>query len=76
MQTTHGSRSPRPVSVGLDGNQIGGVEDRLRRRNPPSWVRQAERNRGLRGRAMTAEWQRIKELEREVRELRKANESL
>jgi transposase len=40
------------------------------------WVRQGERDRGLRPGVTTTEQQRIKELEREVRELRKTNEIL
>ena len=41
-----------------------------------NWVRQAERDEGLRPGPTTAEQQRIKELEREVRELRQTNEIL
>ena len=41
-----------------------------------SWVRQAERDAGRRPGPTTAERERIKELEREVRELRRANEIL
>jgi transposase len=51
--------------------KIGCTAETLRR-----WVRQAERDRGLRDGPTTAEQQRVKELEREVRELRKANEIL
>ena len=40
------------------------------------WVRQGERDSGARPGPTTAEQQRIKELEREVRELRKTNEIL
>jgi transposase-like protein len=40
------------------------------------WVRQAERDRGVRPGPTTDERQRIRELEREVRELRQANEIL
>ena len=39
-------------------------------------MRQAERERGLRAGAKSAEQTRIKALEREVRELRQANEIL
>ena len=39
-------------------------------------MRQGERDKGVRPGATTAEQQRIKELEREVRELRKTNEIL
>jgi transposase len=51
--------------------KIGCTAETLRR-----WVRQGERNQGLREGLSTAEQQRIKALEREVRELRKANEIL
>jgi transposase len=40
------------------------------------WVRQAERDQGLRAGPTTDERERIKTLEREVRELRQANEIL
>ncbi len=40
------------------------------------WVRQHERDSGQREGTTTAEQQRIKDLEREVRELRQANEIL
>ena len=51
--------------------KLGCTAETLRR-----WVRQAERDQGLRPGATTAEQQRIKELEREVRELRRTNEIL
>jgi len=41
-----------------------------------NWVRQAERDRGVRAGPSTDERERIKALEREVRELRQANEIL
>ena len=41
-----------------------------------TWVRQAERDRAQRPGATTEERERIKALEREVRELRQANEIL
>jgi transposase len=41
-----------------------------------TWVRQAERDTGQRGGLTTAERQRLKELERENRELKRANEIL
>ena len=40
------------------------------------WVRQAERDSGKRGRVTTAERERLKQLERENRELKRANEIL
>lgn len=41
-----------------------------------NWVRQAERDGGQRPGLTTSERERLKELEREVRELRRANEIL
>jgi len=52
-------------------SKIGCTAETLRR-----WVRQAERDSGDRPGMMTEERDRIKELEREVRELRQANEIL
>ena len=51
--------------------KIGCTGETLRK-----WVRQGERNSGVRPGPTTAEQQRIKELEREVRELGKTNEIL
>ena len=51
--------------------KIGCTAETLRR-----WVRRTERDQGLREGPSTAEQQRVKALEREVRELRKANEIL
>jgi transposase len=51
--------------------KIGCTSETLRR-----WVRQGERDAGAREGPTTAEQQRVKELEREVRELRRANEIL
>jgi transposase-like protein len=51
--------------------KIGCTAETLRRR-----VRQRERDTGLRGGATTAESERLRALEREVKELRKANEIL
>jgi transposase-like protein len=41
-----------------------------------TWVRQDERERGQRGGLTTDERQRLKDLEREVRELKRANDIL
>jgi transposase len=41
-----------------------------------TWVQQAERDTGRRGGLTTTERQRMKELEREVRELKRSNEIL
>lgn len=51
--------------------KIGCTSETLRR-----WVRQAERDQGLKPGPTTEEQQRIKDLEGELRELRKANEIL
>jgi len=51
--------------------KIGCTAETLRR-----WVRQAEKDSGEREGVTTAERERIKALEREVRELRQANEIL
>ncbi len=52
-------------------SKIGCTSETLRR-----WVRQAEHDESLRPGPTTSEQQRIKELEREVRELRQTNEIL
>jgi transposase-like protein len=51
--------------------KIGCTPDSLRR-----WVRQAERDAGTREGLTTTERDELKELQREVRELRRANEIL
>jgi transposase len=51
--------------------KIGCTPETLRR-----WVRQGERDGGQREGPTTGDQQRVKELEREVRELRRANEIL
>jgi transposase-like protein len=51
--------------------KIGCTAETLR-----GWVRQAERDQGQRAGPTTEERERIKSLEREVRELRQANEIL
>jgi len=51
--------------------KIGCTAETLRK-----WVRQGERDSGAREGPTTAEQRRVKELEREVRELRRANEIL
>ena len=59
------------AGMGSIAAKIGGTAETLRR-----WVRQAEKDSGERAGATSAERERIKELEREVRELRQANEIL
>ncbi len=59
------------AAIELIAGKIGCTAETLRR-----WVRQGERDSGLREGLTTAEAQRVKELEHEVRELRRANEIL
>ena len=67
-QHEHGSQWAAISSISA---KFGCTAETLRR-----WVRQAEKDRGEREGATTAERERIRELEREVRELRQANEIL
>ena len=60
----------------MGGNWLDCGEDRLHGRDAEELVRQAERDQGLRGGATSEERERVKALEREVRELRQANEIL
>jgi transposase len=64
----HGSQWEAISSI---ASKIGCSSETLR-----NWVRQAERDRGLRAGLTTDERARLKELERENRELRRANEIL
>ena len=64
----HGSQW---AAIGSVASKIGCTSETLRR-----WIRQAERDAGKRPGATTEEAERIKRLEREVRELRQANEIL
>ena len=59
------------AAMGSIAAKIGCTAETLRR-----WVRQKERDTGVREGLSTAEMDRIKALEREVRELRQANEIL
>ena len=52
-------------------SKFGTTAESLRR-----WIRQSERDEGLRPGPTSSEQDRIKDLEREVRELRQANEIL
>ena len=67
-EAQHPSRWATILSIAA---KIGCTPETLRR-----WVRQQERDTGQRPGPTTAEEERIKALEREVRELRKANEIL
>ena len=59
------------AAIGSISGKLGMTPETLRR-----WVRQAERDEGLRPGLTTDERLRMKELERENRELRRANEIL
>ena len=59
------------AAIGSIAAKIGCTSETLR-----GWVRQAERDQGRRGGVTSQERERIKALEREVRELRQANEIL
>ena len=67
-QGDHGSQW---AAIGSIAAKIGCTTETLR-----GWVRQAERDSGLRAGTTSEERDRIKTLEREVRELRQANEIL
>ena len=67
-QGEHGAQHAAIRSI---AEKIGCAGETLRH-----WVRQAERDQGLRAGPTTDERERIKALEREVRELRQANEIL
>ena len=64
-------RGERHGAITRVARQLGIGDESLR-----LWVRQAEVDRGERGGLTTAERERIRELERENRELRRANEIL
>ncbi len=59
------------AAIGSIASKIGCAGETLRK-----WVRQAERDQGLRDGATSEARDRLKALEREVRELRQANEIL
>jgi transposase len=67
-QGEHGSQW---AAIGSIASKIGCTAETLRK-----WVRQAERDSGRRPGLTTDERQRLKDLEREVRELKRANEIL
>ena len=62
--------------VPVGGDRIDRGEDRLFGGTLRQWVRQAERDEGRRDGLTSGDRERLKELEREVRELRRANEIL
>ena len=66
-----GEHAPQWTAIGSIAAKIGCTAETLR-----GWVRQAERDQGLRAGPTSDDRERIKALEREVRELRQANEIL
>jgi transposase len=66
-----GRITPQWAAIGSIAAKIGCTAETLR-----GWVRQAERDRGLRAGPTSDDRERIKLLETEVRELRQANEIL
>jgi transposase len=66
-----GDHASQWAAIGSIAAKIGCTAETLR-----TWVRQAERDQGLRPGTTTEDRERVKALEREVRELRQANEIL
>jgi transposase len=66
-----GDHDSQWAAIGSIAGKIGCTPQALRK-----WVRQAERDAGQRAGPTTEDRERIKALEREVRELRQANEIL
>ena len=66
-----GEHASQWTAIGSIAGKIGCTAETLR-----GWVRQAERDQGLRAGPTSDDRERIKTLEREVRELRQANEIL
>ena len=72
MVQEHGPEHPSQwAAIGSIAGKLGCTAETLRK-----WVRQAERDAGVRGGLTTDERQRLKELERENRELRRTNDIL
>src|SRR3989442_15997180 len=72
MVREHGAEHPSQwAAIASIAGKLGCTTETLRR-----WVRQVERDAGQRSGLTTDERQRPKELEREVREPRRANENL
>ena len=66
-----GEHESQWAAIGAIASKIGCTAETLRK-----WVRQAEREQGRRSGLTSGERDRLKELEREVRELKRANEIL
>ncbi len=71
VQEHGGDHASQWAAIGSIAAKIGCTTETVRK-----WVRQTERDQGLRAGPTTAEQERIRALEREVRELRQANEIL
>jgi transposase len=71
VQEHQGEHASQWAAIGSIASKIGCTAETLRK-----WVRQAERDQGVRVGLTTEERVRLKELEREVKELRRANEIL
>ena len=71
VQEHRGDHASEWAALGSIAAKIGCTAETLR-----GWVRQAERDQGLRGGTTSEERERLKALERENRELRRANEIL
>jgi transposase-like protein len=72
MVREHGAEHPSQwAAIASIASKLGCTSETLRR-----WVRQAERDTGHRAGLTTDEQQRLKELERENRELKRTNEIL
>ena len=71
-----GFRSPGRVRLAVRGHRSIAAKISCSGETLRHWVRQAERDQGLRPGPTSQEQEKIKALEREVRELRQANEIL
>ncbi len=71
VQEHRGDHASEWAALGSIAAKIGCTAETLR-----GWVRQAERDQGLRAGTTSEERERLKALERENRELRRANEIL
>lgn len=71
VEESRGERESQWAAIRSVAAKVGCTTESLRR-----WVRQAEVDQGKRAGVTTTDAERIVQLEREVRELRKANEIL